>query len=262
MKSSDRTILLGIALLGLLAAFWFLILSPKRQEASDLQTQVTELETEVTAAEQIAATGRAAKKDFPQNYETLISLGKAAPVDADTPSLLTQLQTLSTESKVDFRSITLSGATAEAAPPPAPVTSDGSTTTEPAAATEATAALLPIGATVGSAGLPVMPYEMQFEGGFFNIADFFGRIDGMVESDGERTTVDGRLLTIDGFTLVPSTTGFPHLSANVTTTSYLTPADQGVTAGATPAGPAAATPVAGATQTAPATPAPTATVAP
>ena len=82
-----------------------------------------------------------------------------------------------------------------------------------------------------------MPYQMQFEGGFFEIADFFGRIDRMVDSHGNVTKVDGRLLTIDGFSLVPSSAGLPQLSASVTATSYLTPAEQGITAGATPEGP-------------------------
>ena len=45
--------------------------------------------------------------------------------------------------------------------------------------------MLPIGATVGTAGLPVMPYEMEFEGGFFEIADFFGAVDGDGRLDGE-----------------------------------------------------------------------------
>ncbi|HXV51724.1 MAG TPA: type 4a pilus biogenesis protein PilO [Solirubrobacterales bacterium] len=233
MKSSDRMIVLGVAILGLAAAFWFLILSPKREEAAELQTQVTELESQVVTAEQAAATGEVAKKDFSHNYRQLISLGKAVPVDADTPSLLTQLQELSVDAGVNFRSITLSGggaAASGAAPAAAP--------TDPVAAAESSAAALPIGATVGTAGLPTMPYELTFDGGFFEIADFFGEVDGMVESVGEKTIADGRLLTIDGFNFVPGPDGLPELTATVTATSYLTPIDQGLTAGATPAGPA------------------------
>jgi hypothetical protein len=59
----------------------------------------------------------------------------------------------------------------------------------------------------------------------------------MVTADGEATSVNGRLLTIDGFTLSAGPTGLPRLSATVTATSYLAPADEGITAGATPAGP-------------------------
>ncbi len=244
MKSTDRMILMGVAALALAAAFWFLILSPKRQEASDLNEQVAALSAEVTTAEQSAAAGEAAKADFSNNYRDLVSLGKAVPTDADTPSLLTQLQSLSTKAGVDFRSITLGGATTGAAAAPAAAApTTPTTTTTPATATEASAALLPIGATVGPAGLPVMPYQMTFDGGFFEIADFFGSIDGMVtiSTNGEKTTVDGRLMTIDGFDFSPGPNGLPDLTADVTTTTYLTPADQGITAGATPSGPAAGT---------------------
>lgn len=246
MKASDRTILVGVALLALVAVFWFLVLSPKRQEASDLESQVADLQAEVTQAEQSAATGQQAKKEFDSNYRHLITLGKAVPKDADTPSLLTQLETLSTQAGVDFQSITLdaSASGSAAAPAPAPTTSDGSSAdsaeagaTVTATATEAAASLLPIGATIGPAGLPVMPYTMKFQGGFFDIADFFGEIDGMVESNGKKTSVDGRLLTINGFTMAAGPNGLPQLTAEVQTTSYVTPADQGVTAGATAGGP-------------------------
>jgi hypothetical protein len=235
MRGSDRAIFVVIAVAGLIAAFYFLLLAPKREEAADLEAQVTALQAEVTAAEQSAAAGQIAKKDFSENYRELIKLGKAAPIDADTPSLLTQLEGLSTRAGVQFRSISLgggSGAGATAAPVADP------------AATEASAALLPIGATVGPAGLPVMGYELEFAGGFFEIAEFFGGVDSMVTADGDRTTVDGRLMTIDGFTLTTGSGGFPELTASVQATTYLTPADQGITAGATPSGPPTETPAA------------------
>lgn len=238
MKRSDRTILLSVAVLAIAAAFYFLILAPKREEAADLQSQVTEMEIQVTETEAAAAAGEAAKSDFPTNYEQMVTLGKAVPVDADTPSLLTQLETLATRSNIDFQSITLSGNSGTAT-----ATAPTLTPTDPAAASEAAAAMLPIGATVGSAGLPVMPYEMQFQGGFFDIADFFGEVDGMVQSNGKKTTVEGRLLTIDGFNFTPGPDGLPSLIASVTATSYLTPADQGITAGASPTGPATDSPI-------------------
>lgn len=276
MKSTDRTILLSIAMLGLVAAFWFLLLSPKREEASQLEADVAELQAQVDESEQAADAGEQAKGDFSVNYRRLVSLGKAVPKDADTSSLLVELQALSDRSDVDFRSISLdaeSDGTAAAevtATPPAtaadatatPAATPAGTTTPGALPTEATAALLPIGATVGSAGLPVMPYALEFQGGFFDIADFFGRIDGMVvvDSSGDSVKVEGRLLTIDGFALEAGPTGFPSLVANVQATSYLTPADQGVTAGASPTAPAAAAPT---DPAATATPAPaTATVTP
>jgi hypothetical protein len=273
MKSSDRTILIVIGIVGLLAAFWFLLLSPKREEASQLEEDVTALQLEVAEAEEAAASGAAAKKGFEANYRKLVSLGKAVPKDADTSNLLLELEVLADRSRVDFRGIELddtaaAGASAAAAPaapaapaPPAEGESEAPAeegTTTAAVPTEASAALLPIGATVGSAGLPVMPYEMEFQGGFFEIADFFGRIDGLVDAGNKDTAVSGRLMTINGFSFTAGAEGFPSLQANLEVSSYLTPADQGITAGATATGPATTTTAA--TETAaPAAPAATAT---
>jgi Tfp pilus assembly protein PilO len=238
-------------------------MGPKREEASKLNDEVTSLRATVEQTEADAAAGEQAQKDFPTNYRRLVALGKAVPADADTSSLLRQVQALSERSNVDFRSINLEagGGTTAAAPAAAPVTpppaegeattedtassdtaaTDASTTATAAPASEASAALLPIGATVGAAGLPVMPYSLEFQGSFFNIADFFGQLDDMVETDNEKVAVTGRLLTIDGFELAAGPGGFPSLTATVSTTSYLTPADQGLAAGATPSAPAPAT---------------------
>jgi Tfp pilus assembly protein PilO len=232
--------------LGLVAAFWFLVLAPKRQEASDLSDQVATMQSQVAQDEATAASASAAKTDFKSNYHQLVTLGKAVPVDADTPSLLTQLQTLSSRSDVEFQSITLggSGGGVEAA---APTTS--------ATPTEATVSLLPLGASVGAAGLPIMPYTLAFKGDFFDIADFFGEIDDMVDAKGDTVSVNGRLLTINSFSMSPAEAGSDSvLTVSVDATSYLSPADQGVTGGATSTGPLA-TPAVAPTATEPVAPA-------
>jgi len=91
-----------------------------------------------------------------------------------------------------------------------------------------------------------MDYDLNFTGEFFQIADFMQRVDSMVHTRGGLVDVRGRLLTVNGFTLEPSdSTGSltnPVLTAELHVTSYLTPADQGLTAGATPTGPASGTP--------------------
>jgi len=52
--------------------------------------------------------------------------------------------------------------------------------------------------------------------------------------------VRGRFMTIDGIALTASPDGFPRIQANVAATTYLLPASQGLTDGATAAAPAAA----------------------
>jgi hypothetical protein len=92
----------------------------------------------------------------------------------------------------------------------------------------------------------VMPYSLTFHGNFFGIAKFIGKVDSLVESGTARMTVDGRLVTINGFSLTPvggegeegSGGGGPtELQASFNVTTYLTPPGQGITAGATPVEP-------------------------
>ena len=109
--------------------------------------------------------------------------------------------------------------------------------------TEASAASLPIGATVGPAGLPVMPYDLTYFGRFFDMADVFADLDDRVQArDGKRgLKTDGRLITIDGFALTADPKrGFPSVAADIAVTTFVVPPEQGIAAGANPAGPAPA----------------------
>ncbi len=259
MKTTDKTIIFGVAGLLLLAAFWFMLLSPKRKDAAKLGTEVSSLETKVSEQEQLADFAEQAKQDFPSNYQRLVTLGKAVPAGDDSASLLVELSRIASTSGVEFRGIALGEeASSGAAPAPAtgaapPVTSQPTTTAPPPAegeqasteaaapapATEVVASTLPIGATVGPAGLNVLPYKLHFRGDFFKVADFIQGLDSLVATDDGRVAVDGRLTTIDGFALSgDSADGFPMLNADFLVTTYLAPPAQGLLGGATPSGPA------------------------
>lgn len=282
MKRNDQMILAGVVAVGLAVAFYLLVISPKRNEASELQSQADQLHASLSQAQQDVAAGEEAQKGFRIDYRRLVVLGKAVPADGEQGSLLVQLQQLADRSGVSFQTFDLSESSGgTSAPPPPPTTtstdssttdsststessdsstatSDTSTTTTAVAATEASASMLPIGASIGPAGLPVMPYDMSFNGSFFQIADFMQRLDGMVHLRNGVANVSGRLLTVDGFTLTPSAddslSATPALTADLTVTTYLTPPTQGVTGGATPAGPSETTPtLASSSTTAPST---------
>lgn len=249
MKASDRMILLALPLLALVVAFWVLVLSPKREEATELGDEVSRLESEVSQLRQAADFAEEARREFPSDYRKVVTLGKAVPEDDDTASLFAQLTGISARAEVQFRALRLSEdevaattpateATAEEAPPAADSTASEPQPASSAPATETAAASLPIGATVGPAGLPVMPYELQFQGDFFRVADFVKGVNGTVSTEGGQVSVHGRLMTIDGFALQQDAqNGFPSLLASFAVTTYVTPATEGLTGGATPAGP-------------------------
>jgi Tfp pilus assembly protein PilO len=268
MRRNELTIAIALAVIGLIAAFWLVGLSPKREQAATLKQDIDELQSQLEQAEQEAAVGRQERKTFPGDYRKLVVLGKAVPEDGDQAGLLVQLQRLADRAGVRFQNLDLStsasSATAATAEPTATTSTETSTTstettdagssTETATttetvgtATEASAAILPIGASVGPAGLPVMPYQLKFTGGFFEIADFLQSLDALVHARRGTIDVHGRLLTVDGFALKPSDTAgdsvevIPTLTADLSVTTYLTPGDEGATGGAGVGGPAPVT---------------------
>ena len=109
------------------------------------------------------------------------------------------------------------------------------------------------------AGLETVPLQLEFEGNFFNLADFFHRVKRFVRVANQDVLVSGRLLTVEGVSWASDAENFPSLTATVNATIYLSPQAQGVTAGATPQGPAPTTP---ADTTTPAESAPDPVVAP
>jgi hypothetical protein len=97
---------------------------------------------------------------------------------------------------------------------------------------------------VGAAGLPTLPYTLTLRGGFFDLSNFIGKIDGLVKpvAGGAQLSPDGRLLTLRGFGLQVKSAGPPpQLQATFLVTAYST-GDQGPTAGASSSGPAPASP--------------------
>jgi Tfp pilus assembly protein PilO len=282
VKASDRAIIFGVAVAALAIGFYLLVLGPKRDKAGELGGQISDLHASISAAQEQASYGEQARKDFPRYYGRMVVLGKAVPAESDTASMLVQLNSITDRSKLDFRELSLSqGAsgtgTSSSSPststpttPPAttaPASSGTATTpssttsttpasggttgatapasTSPAPATEASAATLPIGAVVGPAGLPTLPYSLKMTGTFFDVADFIGRLDGLVKptnDTGTQLSPDGRLFTVNGFSLKGGAPGSsPTLDASFLVTTYAT-GDQGLTAGASPSGPAPVSP--------------------
>lgn len=228
-ESSNRTIVAMLIVAALALAFWILILSPKREEADKLGLQVDEAETSLAQHRAEIAEAEQARDQFPLDYQRLVVLGKAVPANDDVASLLVQINRLASRAGGSFQNINLSSGGGEAAPEP---------TGAAASPTEAEASLLPLGASIGPAGLGVMPYTVNLDGNFFEVADFIKGLDSLVRTNEGSVAVDGRLLTVDSFTLrADKLLGFPALEGSFSLTSYLTPPGQGITGGATPSVP-------------------------
>jgi hypothetical protein len=256
MSGQGRIAVGGIALAAAVAAFWFLVLAPKRADIAKVHDAVTQANARRATAESAAAAAARTRDVYQRDYATLARLGKATPADDDVASLVYQLETLARANKVDFRAVKLTGTTA--APAPAPAASSSSSTDPGAKGADGAGAgakdtvtvspttpvapaitLAPPGAVVGSAGLITLPFTFTFDGGYLPMQRMLGAIDRLAERSGGAISVRGRLVTVDGFALDASRLGFPRVKATVSATAYIVPESEGIMGGATPQGPAA-----------------------
>jgi Tfp pilus assembly protein PilO len=209
VSARDRIALSAVAGALLLAGLWFLLISPKREEASQLGQQVTEAQGTLDQARSDLARFQQARAAYGDSYAALAAVGKAAPAQDATATLLFQLGATARSEKVDFRSFA-----AGQAPAGAP-------------AAEATQTL------------PAEPFSFDYVGPFFRLSDFMGGLQRYVKTEGERLSVDGRLLRVDGFSLTETEPGSqPQVS--IQATAFTLPEGESALGGATPTGPAGA----------------------
>jgi hypothetical protein len=105
LTDRDRKIVLAIIPLLLIGVYWFLLLAPKRKEASKLETKVTAAQQAKDAALQQEASLNQAKARFASQYSEMVRLGKAIPTDVDMPSLLVQLESAAKGTGIEFGDI-------------------------------------------------------------------------------------------------------------------------------------------------------------
>jgi hypothetical protein len=225
MTARDRTILLVLCVGVALVAPWLLVVSPKRSQASKLQSQINGVQSQLAGLHTQAASAEAARSSYAKSFTALVRLGEAVPTDDNTPSLIYQLQSAANAAHVDFQSLTFNAGQGASSGASSPV------------ASQASAAALPPGASVGPAGFPIEPFTFTFQGNFFHLADFLGRLQRFVTMGDQQLSVSGRLMTLNAISLGPGSAGFPQITATISATTFLLPASQGLLNGATPAGP-------------------------
>lgn len=241
MSARDRAVIAVVALVAAILGPWLLVIQPKRQQAAKLQRQISAVQSQLDSVRTQLATGNRAREAFASSYTTLVRLGEAVPTDDNTPSLIYQLQSAAQGAGVAFQGLTFNAGQGGTSTGSA---SSSLTQTKPnqGVSPATTASGLPPGATIGPAGFPVEPFTFTFQGNFFHLADFLGRLQKFVVANNQNVSVSGRLMTLNAITLTQNATaGFPQISATINATTYLLPASEGLLNGATPAGPAPST---------------------
>jgi Tfp pilus assembly protein PilO len=223
VTKNPKLLIAVVALVAAMGAYWMLVLSPKRERLAQLDTEVAAAQTELSQQQATLATYTKAQGAYKTNYATVVRLGKAVPADDDVRSLMVQLNSAATRSNVDFRTISVG----EGAASGDPVTA-GTTAPPPGAV------------AVGTAGFTAMPFSFSFDGDFHNLSSFFSRLEHFVTVGDKNVDVTGRLLRLESLSLKPDATS-NHITAEIGASSYLLPATQSVTGGATATAPATTT---------------------
>ena len=137
ISDRDKKIAFGIVPILLIAAFWFLVLAPKRQEASDAAAAQAKQEKRRASAQLLVDSANGAKTDFSADFTQIVRLGQAIPAQVDMPSVIVQLDAAAAGTGIQFTKI----ATGERVEVPEPVTpaptTEGENATPAAAGGEA-----------------------------------------------------------------------------------------------------------------------------
>jgi hypothetical protein len=266
LTARDRKIMGLLLPLVLVGAYWFFALAPMRSEATKVTQELAEAQGKRDTAQAQVGQLNAAKRSFAGDYATVIRMGKAVPDSVDMPSLLIQLDRAARGTGVEIREITVSpqeqsGAAAAPTPPGGGGPGAGGTGAQSPMGKAAQNAGNQVnsanaknqqnsdaaGAASGGASAPAAPglasvgLQFKLNGDFFDMADFFHRMKRFVRVVNDDIVIRGRLMTIDTFDFKPAQAGSKMLDAQVGATVYLSPKTQGgVSAGASPGGPAPA----------------------
>jgi Tfp pilus assembly protein PilO len=244
LTERDRRILLILVPVVVLIGYWFLLLSPKRDELKTSQAQQQQAEQARDQSVAQAAQLEHARQTFAADYAEVVRLGKAIPETVDAPSLLVQLDHASHGTHIDFDSVTF-GDRSSAAVAAATPTTQGPAQPNGNAAVGGAPAQTSFGKAAESAGnavvkgnqassnvdqasaggtststtatssapaattsaLDTVSLTFNFTGTYFDLADFFHRLKRFVRVTNNQIVVRGRLMTIDSLTFAPSATG-------------------------------------------------------
>lgn len=182
-KLDTRTlgVVVGLALLVVAAGGYFLLVAPKKSEASRLDAEIATATADLLAAR---AASMAPDDAQPIAVADIFRLAKAMPSAPDMPGILLELARISEETGIRFTSIS-----------PQPST------------------------TVGT--YQVMPISVIFEGSFYALSDLLFRLRTLVSVRRGELHATGRLFAVQSVDFSESENGFPNLSASLTLNAYV-----------------------------------------
>ncbi|HVW19337.1 MAG TPA: hypothetical protein VHB30_13910 [Solirubrobacteraceae bacterium] len=199
MSSRDRLLLKIVVPLVAVAAFWFILLSPRLGDLHHAGDDLTAARGELATANASLAAERHARVEARAQHRARVAAERAIPSGASTPALLRQLQRTAERAGVELVSVTPSAAA------PGPAASGAPTSGAPT--------------TDGVAGAQL---SLGYSGSYAASQRFLRGLAGLVRVSGSRVTSTGRLIAVSSVQLAQDAGG--KLTGTLTATTYTTSA--------------------------------------
>ncbi|MCW2570472.1 MAG: hypothetical protein JWO88_530, partial [Frankiales bacterium] len=179
-KLKQYTVFTVLGCLVVLAAGWFLLVSPKRSHAAELRTTAAAQVTANSQLETQLAVLKAQAKDLPKQQAKLAKVAAKIPDNPALPAMVRALTTAATAAGVELVSMT----------PGTPA----AVTAAPAAAPVAGSARRAAGTSTVAGQLAMIPLTLNVVGGYFQVEQFVANLEDLPRS-----------LRITSLTLAPGT---------------------------------------------------------
>lgn len=186
LRHRDRVVLGVLVVVGVIAAYWMLLLSPQRKQDTTLTASIAKEQQTLVEAEHNYAAGRAAAASLRTDDAQWAALGLAVPTQSNIPALLRTLDRDAHQVGVDLQTVALSNSSTAA-------------TTTPSSAGSAT-------------GVPV---QLTFDGGYAALDRLVRRLNGMVVVSGNHVRATGPLMTISNVSVSDGTSLTVNLDATI-----------------------------------------------
>ena len=172
---------LGALLVLAAVASYFLLISPQRSKAAELEKEAAATRAEVTRLRQLT---QQVQNTEPIRVADLFRMTKAMPSEVGMPGIILQLNRIARETGIRFDSIT----------PQAPAEANGAQT---------------------------IPINLMFQGNYFELADFLFRLRSLVSVRGGTLDATGRLFVVNSVSFSEGEKKFPQIAATLTVAAYV-----------------------------------------
>lgn len=174
-------VLMVVGVIMFAALGWFVLIRPQSGKAEALKAEASDIQRQIDDRRAKTEAARSAPKI---EVADVYRLAKAMPDKTDMPDVLLELSQLARNTGINFDSIT-----------PAPA--------------------------APMSGYTVLPITVEFNGNFFNLADFLYRLRTLVDVHNTRLEATGRLFTVDTITFSEAAERFPRIQATLVIDAFV-----------------------------------------